>query len=121
MDGRIVYSHMTREMLAVTGADFSDIDSVVEYLMNTKGADVALFLYEQRQAVNDDDPSHNAGQRKIKVSMRSRGLHVGQVAASLGGGGHKMAAGCTMVGTIDDVLRQVLEILERELKAYCQR
>ena len=135
-DGRIVYTHMTREMLESVGADSSDMDSVVEYLMNTRGAEVALFLYERHQAVKDggmmtidlppsDNVDANDGalpgaaqhQRKIKVSMRSRGLHVGQVAASLGGGGHRMAAGCTMVGTIDDVLRQVLEIFERELGA----
>jgi len=111
--------------------------------MNTRGADVALFLYEPRQLPqprqhksveesgdaetqtwiasalprdDDSDASPGAAQRKIKVSMRSRGLHVGQVAAALGGGGHRMAAGCTMVGAIDDVMRQVLEILERELE-----
>ncbi|MCL2406126.1 MAG: DHHA1 domain-containing protein, partial [Defluviitaleaceae bacterium] len=105
-----------------------------EYLMNTRGVEVALFLYERHSKNKDEteagsaDASENDATgcdtgslppsiepRKIKVSMRSRGLHVGQVAASLGGGGHRMAAGCTIVGTIDDVLRQVLGILEREL------
>ena len=156
MGGRIVYTHMTREMLVATGVDSSDMDSVVEYLMNTKGADVALFLYERHQSAkdagapeatsvdtarqhesveersdaatqawissappreDDSDTSSMTTQRKIKVSMRSRGLHVGQIAASLGGGGHRLAAGCTMVGTIEDIMRQVLEILELELKA----
>ena len=182
MDGRIVYAYVTREMLAGVGADSSELDSVVEYLMNTRGAEVALFLYERHQSGKDAaeatpagdaiscesienapmcdeiscestenapvydeiscegtaNPSANnhvsdaAGepleqcndsaqavqppaQKKIKVSMRSRELHVGQIAASLGGGGHKMAAGCTMVGSMEDVLRQVLDILEREL------
>ena len=134
MDGRIVYTFMTREMLVSTGADSSDMDSVVEYLMNTRGADVALFLYERHLNVRDgtssDDNEANhpenghkdrgvapvSEQRKIKVSMRSKGVHVGRVAASLGGGGHRMAAGCTMVGTMDGILKQVLEILERELE-----
>jgi len=124
-DGRIVYTHMTREMFESVGADSSDTDTVVEYLMNTRGAEVALFLYERHTKVKDadagevsatgDDATPCAVQRQIKVSMRSRELHVGRIAASLGGGGHRMAAGCTIVGTIDDVLRQVLELLTREL------
>ena len=176
MGGRIVYTYMTREMLASVGAESSDMDTLVEYLMNTRGADVALFLYErvskaaaegspdgietasarllvaggvdlkqENDAAVDCDTTEDAigsaldceasgnamgdavncnatgkasacaAPRKIKVSMRSRGLHVGNIAASLGGGGHRLAAGCTMVGTLDDVMQQVLELLEKEL------
>ncbi|MCL2572280.1 MAG: bifunctional oligoribonuclease/PAP phosphatase NrnA [Defluviitaleaceae bacterium] len=129
MDGRIVYACVTREMLASVGANSSEMDNVVEYLMSTKGAEVALFLYERYRHVERDDAKDaeiskdtNASKdseddlMKIKVSMRSRGIHVGDIAASLGGGGHRMAAGCTMVGTMDDVLKQVLDIIERELQ-----
>ena len=129
MDGRIVYAYITREMLASAQAESSEMDSVVNYLMNTRGAEVALFLYERHQNaknVTDDTLANSCeassvskpddGLKKIKVSMRSRKLHVGQIAASLGGGGHRLAAGCTMVGAMDDVLRQVLEAVERELK-----
>ena len=154
MDGRIVYAYMTKEMLAAVGADSSDLDNIVEYLRDTRGADVALFLYERHQSVKEDvrevdeplsdemgtallseEASSSAAEalsanetcangidaesnvhRKIKVSMRSRGLDIGRIAASLGGGGHRLAAGCTMVGTMDEVLRQMLDVLERELK-----
>lgn len=143
MDGRIIYSCMTREMIANSGAESSDMDGVVEYLMNTRGTEVALFLYERHQngtAANsakscDEAPCEYEGhdiicsaggdaadanepiaQRKIKVSMRSRKLHIGKIAAALGGGGHRLAAGCTMVGTMDDVLQNVLGMLERELE-----
>jgi len=128
IDGRLVYTFITKEMLAAVGADSSDMDSVVEYLMNTRGAEVAVFFYERHQVKKDNvagDDSVNPGStaisasgigdgsqsRKIKVSMRSRGLHVGRIAAALGGGGHRMAAGCTIVGTMDSVMRQVLESL----------
>ena len=123
MGGRVVYTFMTREMLISAGADSSDMDTVVEYLMNTRGADVALFLYERHQkdepgdggAVAQDAPE--AMLRKIKVSMRSRGFDVGRIAEALGGGGHRMAAGCTMVGTLEGVLAQVLKLFELELGA----
>ena len=109
MGGRIVYTYMTREMFIQVGAESSDMDSVAEYLINTRGADVALFLYEKHPKAED------ATDKTIKVSMRSREFHVGKVAASLGGGGHRLAAGCTITGTMDDVLLRVLEELEREL------
>ena len=123
LGGRIVYTYMTKEMLESVQAESSDMDSVVEYLMNTRGAEVALFLYERHtnaknnkcSAASDVVAPAELGQ--VKVSMRSRGFHVGEIAVSLGGGGHRMAAGCTMAGAIEDVLRQVLELLERELDA----
>ena len=129
IDGRIIYACMTREMIASVGAESSDMDSVVEYLMNTRGAEVALFLYERHQNnkaageceadANKDagESPHDDTQRKIKVSMRSRGRHdVGRIAVSLGGGGHRGAAGCTLVGTMDGVLQRVLGVFEGEMQ-----
>jgi len=153
MGGRIVYSYMTREMLENVSANSSDMDSVVEYLMNTRGADVALFFYEKFQ--NSDDEStqlkeandtinvntennitktnsadvivstenemiytkNSLIQRQIKISMRSRDVHVGLIAASLGGGGHKLAAGCTIIGTLADVINQMLEVVAQALES----
>jgi len=125
LDGKLVYTCLTREMLVAAGADSAEMDNVVEYLMSTKGAEVALFLYERHQTVKPTDapedppPSSEPkeGTKKIKVSMRSRSLDIGQIAASLGGGGHRMAAGCAMVGTMESVLEQVLKIVEPELLA----
>jgi len=111
-DGRIVYTYLTREMLATAGADSSDMDNVVEYLMSTRGAEVAIFFYERHQQVKSDSPAPPATSpdeaKKIKVSMRSKGLHIGRIAAELGGGGHRMAAGCTVLGNIQDVMQDVL-------------
>jgi len=121
LDGRLVYTYITKEMLAKVGADSSDMDSVVEYLMNTRGAEVALFLYERhtKKDTNTEPTNNNTATDdstgKIKVSMRSRGIHVGRIAAMFGGGGHRMAAGCTVVGTMDDVKQRVLNAIEQEL------
>jgi len=115
LGGKVVYTCVTKEMLKSVGADSSDMDSVVEYLMSTRGAEVALFLYERHVKGQDDNSNENentSSHKKIRVSMRSRGMHVGRIAASLGGGGHKMAAGCTVIGTMDEVLAQVLAKIE---------
>jgi phosphoesterase RecJ-like protein len=50
----------------------------------------------------------------VKVSFRARpGYDVATVAKSLGGGGHKLAAGCSLVGSLDDVVGRVLPLLHQ--------
>jgi len=110
--GRVVYTHITKEMLKSVRADSSDMDSVVEYLMSTRGAEVAIFMYEKHPC---KEGASGEELKKIKVSMRSRGIHVGRIAVSLGGGGHRMAAGCSIDGTMDGVLDMVLALVEEEL------
>jgi len=105
-NGRIVYSFITREMLAELIADTSDLDGVVEYLMGTRGADVAVFVYEK------------ASPPLVKISMRSNGPNVGRVAQQMGGGGHCLAAGCTVEGSCEEILVQVITLLEEELQNY---
>lgn len=48
----------------------------------------------------------------VKVSMRSRpGYNIAAVAYSLGGGGHRQAAGCTLEGSLEAVVARVLPLL----------
>jgi len=108
MNGRITYAHITREMMKATGAKTIDLDGIVEYLMSTRGTDVAVLLNERVGAEIDE----------IKVSFRSNGLHVGRIAQSLGGGGHRMAAGCSLTGKIEALLPEVVSLVERELETY---
>lgn len=50
--------------------------------------------------------------RRIECSFRARpGYNVADVAFSFGGGGHPLAAGCTVEGTLDEVKPLVLERL----------
>jgi len=119
-DGKLVYTCLTREMLTQAGADSAEMDNVVEYLMSTKDAEASLFLYERHQSKKTEETPQDPappkeGERKIKVSMRSKNLDIGKIAAELGGGGHRMAAGCTLVGTMEGVLEQVLEIFAEVL------
>ena len=107
VDGRIVYSYMTRDMLADVGADPSDLDGVVEYLRDTRGALAAVLVYE-RHAENE-----------VKVSLRSKGPHMGRVATALGGGGHPLAAGATVVGcSIEETMARTMDLIEQEIMVY---
>ena len=106
VDGRIVYSHMTRDMLADVGADPSDLDGVVEYLMDTRGALAAVLVYEKHTAPN------------VKISLRSKGPNVGRIATVLGGGGHPLAAGATFEGSVEEAMARALHLIEQELMNY---
>ncbi len=53
----------------------------------------------------------------VKVSFRSRpGYNVARIAKDLGGGGHRQAAGCSLSGTLEGVMQQVLPLLREALK-----
>ncbi|MCL1787331.1 MAG: bifunctional oligoribonuclease/PAP phosphatase NrnA [Defluviitaleaceae bacterium] len=99
--GRVVYSHITWEELTATGADAFDLDGIVEYLLNTQGADISVFAYAKDA-------------EETKVSFRSQEPDVGAVAVALGGGGHRLAAGCTIQATAKEALAQALALLEKQ-------
>ncbi len=52
----------------------------------------------------------------VKVSMRARpGYNVATLAQSLGGGGHRLAAGCSISGPLDAAMDRVLPMLQELL------
>ena len=54
---------------------------------------------------------------RFKLSVRTTGeIDGGAVCKSFGGGGHKMAAGCTMVGDYDTLKKQMADSLYKGLK-----
>ena len=83
-----------RKAAAYPGKDDAELISL---LSSVRDADVAVLFIEQ-------DPQH------IKVSWRARpGFDVSGAAMHFGGGGHAPAAGATIEGALDDVVRQVLD------------
>ncbi|GAA3085152.1 bifunctional oligoribonuclease/PAP phosphatase NrnA [Pseudonocardia yunnanensis] len=69
-----------------------EVDSIVDVLRTVAEAEVAAVLKQ-------------VGQRRWVTSLRSKGrVDVAKVAALLGGGGHRAAAGFTYDGTKGDVL-----------------
>jgi phosphoesterase RecJ-like protein len=77
----------------------AEIDSVVDTVRTAAEAEVALVLKQ-------------VGERRWSASMRSKGaVDVSRVAARLGGGGHRAAAGFTRDGTVGQVLSDVRSAL----------
>jgi len=104
--GKIVSSIITREELASAQANSADLDGIVEYLLNTNSAQMAALVYQKT----------NGSENEVKISLRSHGPDVGNVAAKLGGGGHQMAAGATTTGVPAKVLAHVLELMAQEME-----
>lgn len=86
------------------GVTKKDLDGIVSQLRVTKGIEVALFLYETNP-------------QEFKVSLRSNGkVNVSEIATAHGGGGHVLAAGCTMQGTAHDVITNLAQYIEQQLE-----
>jgi phosphoesterase RecJ-like protein len=98
-DLRVVSTIVTDQDLEEAGVTWSDTENLIDLLRMAVEADTAVLV-----------KSHADG--GVKVSMRSRGdTDVGGLAASFGGGGHRLAAGFTVEGEETEVLSRVLASL----------
>lgn len=87
--GGLIWTELTRETLDRCGANASEAEGLVNFLVGTEGAGAAAILY-----------ANDTGWR---VSLRSLpdGVDVAQIAAEFGGGGHPRAAGVQIEGGED--------------------
>ena len=103
LNGQCIISAIRQKDMVFYGVEPKDLDGIVSQLRNTKGVEVAIFIYE-------------TGNQEFKVSMRSNGIvDVSKIGAYFGGGGHVRAAGCTMQGTMHDVLNNLTKHIEKQL------
>lgn len=103
LDNKCIYACITREDMNTYGVTPKELDGIVSQLRNTKGVEVAIFLYE-------------LGENEFKVSLRASGdVNVSKVAQVFGGGGHVKAAGVTIQGTAQEILEQLLEQIAMQL------
>jgi phosphoesterase RecJ-like protein len=84
--GLLTLTQLTREDYAVTGADESYSEGVVDHLRSVEGTAVAGLV---RELLSD------SAVRRRKVSLRATDdrVDVSAIARELGGGGHRRAAG----------------------------
>jgi len=58
----------------------------------------------------------------VRLSLRSKGaLNVARIAASLGGGGHLHAGGCTVDGPLREATDRILHTMRQELMTMVPR
>lgn len=103
LDGKCIVSAISLKDMEFYQVQPKHLDGIVSQLKMTKGVEVAIFIYELEPGV-------------YKVSLRSADqVDVGKVAQYFGGGGHRKAAGCTMPGTVHDVMNNLIGQVERQL------
>ncbi|MCI0378367.1 MAG: bifunctional oligoribonuclease/PAP phosphatase NrnA [Gemmataceae bacterium] len=102
-NGKVAMSEVRKADYASTGAIPQDTEDMVNYTRSVAGVEVGLFFLEQ--------PAGG-----IKVSFRARQqVDVAKVAEKFGGGGHKLAAGATIQGTLDEVKVRVLAAIQEAM------
>lgn len=83
--------------------DKKKMDGIIDNLRNISGVEIALFMYESDKG-------------EYKVSLRSINKNVSSIATALGGGGHIRAAGATVYGRADELLKNtILPMIKKEL------
>ncbi len=98
-EGRLAVSWLGRDDFARTGVGVEGSDNGINLLRDTAGVEAAVFFYEPR-----------AMEGVVKASFRTRSPYNAlDVATRFGGGGHKRAAGCTVAGTVPEVMERVIE------------
>ena len=106
VDGKIIVGRIRQKDMEFYGVGPSDLDGIVSQLRVTAGVEVAIFLYE-------------TGTQEYKASLRSNGpVDVSAVCSYFGGGGHVKAAGCTMHGSIYDVVNNLTLHIEKQLQDH---
>ncbi len=108
LNGAIIFSCVSQKMMQLYGAVPADLDGIIDQLRVTEGVEVAILIREE-------------GVQNYKVSMRSNGkVDVSKICCLFGGGGHKMAAGCTMNGSMHDVINNLSGQIEHQLLTYTE-
>lgn len=107
--GRVIYVHITSEMLDAAGAKEEELEGLSSYLATVTGdVKVAAVLKERSDGTT-------------RASIRSRpGVDVARIARKFGGGGHTQAAGATIPAINGEADRQFVEACESVLDALLQ-
>ncbi|MDD3920326.1 MAG: bifunctional oligoribonuclease/PAP phosphatase NrnA [Eubacteriales bacterium] len=99
--GEISGMHLTQKDFAETDATAEHADGVVDYAIDVIGVKMAYFARETPNGA-------------VKFSLRALAPYrVDLIAEKYGGGGHQLAAGCTVPGPMEEALPK----MEAELEA----
>src|SRR5438876_363594 len=104
-DGRVASFSLALQTAAELQVLPEDNEGLIDHLRAIRGVIVAVFFEELADG-------------KVRVSMRSKneGIDVSAICQKFGGGGHKLAAGARVRGTLAEVESRILEAICHEVK-----
>lgn len=95
---RVAYVVITKDDLNRAGAKPDETENLANLILAIKGVEVGVKVLEDKNL--------------WRISFRGKGLiDLSKVAESLGGGGHRNAAGARLTGDVDEVLLKVKNAL----------
>ena len=102
-DDRSAWLYVDEQMYQQSSADSEDTEGFIDYGRAIEGVIITVFIRQESD-------------RCWKLSFRgAEGMDVGAMAAQLGGGGHRYAAGCTLTGSLTEVQEQVRPLVKQFL------
>lgn len=99
----ISYTTLTTMELEKCGCTTKDLDGIVDFLLNINISQCAVLVTER------DDGN-------AKASVRSKAFPIADIVASLGGGGHMLAAGVTCRGSVYEVAEKIVNLIVDGMK-----
>ena len=100
-DGKVAFTYILEDDFNKVGAILGEHEGIVDIGRNIDGVLVSIFIRE------------NNG---WSISLRSTGMiDVGKIALNLGGGGHRMASGGKLYGSLEEVKTRVINEVEKVL------
>jgi bifunctional oligoribonuclease and PAP phosphatase NrnA len=103
LDGVILWAEIPLKLLRELGVNGNGTSGIINQLLSVDAAKIAVVFTEKDNG-------------KIDVGFRSRvGYDVSGIAARLGGGGHKQAAGALIDGPLDKARERVLTEVKKQL------
>ena len=94
---KVAWMVLNQKMLARFPVDLEETESYVSYARSLENVEIGILFKEVKP-------------NEVKISWRSAALvDVSKLAGHFGGGGHARAAGCNLNGSIDVVIREVLD------------
>lgn len=103
-NGEIVANLVTLDMVKKAGVTENDMDDLAALAGKLEGHQVSVTIRENANGTS-------------RVSLRSgQRVNVSRIAQHFGGGGHAMAAGCTVKAAPEEALASLLPLIEQELE-----
>lgn len=84
------------EILNECNAKYEDLEGISGYLLDIKGIEIAVFLYEKEDGT-------------IKASFRAKEYNINKIAQKFGGGGHILASGATLNTSLNQAKNDILK------------
>jgi phosphoesterase RecJ-like protein len=103
VEGRVIWTSITLAMRRAAGYVGNGDAGLINFLISADDADAAVVFVEREDG-------------RIEIGLRAvPGFDVGHVALVLGGGGHALAAGCTLPGPMEKAQAQLMVALHADL------